>query len=176
MMEFFKRIKFWNNADRLGPDIPTTYWKLFFPKKAKKLCKKKFKYFGEGAEFRPGAYAINCSKISIGSRVVLRPTTMLFGNGPIIIEDDVMLGSGVHIYTANHDFSNPNISIIDQGHSDSKKVILKRGCWLGANVIILPGVIIGYNSIVAAGSIVIKDVPDYSLVAGNPAIVIRSLR
>ena len=172
-MELINRLKFWSEADRLGPDIPLTHWKLYFPRSARKLCKKKFKKFGEGTEFRPGAYAIHCDKISLGNRVVIRPSTMLFGNGEIIIEDNVMLGSGVHIYTGNHKFSNSGIPIIDQGHSDAKDVILQNGCWIGANVIILPGVVIGRNSVVGAGSIVTKNVPDFSLVVGNPAHVIR---
>ena len=175
-MELFSRIRFWKNADRLGPDIPLTHWKLYFPKKARKLCDEKFKRFGKGAEFRPGAYAVKCSKISLGNRVVIRPTTMLFGNGEIIVGDDVMLGSGVHIYTANHEFSNPDVPIIDQGHSEPQDVIIEQGCWIGANVIILPGVYIGRNSVVGAGSIVTKDVKEQVLVAGNPAKTIRKLK
>lgn len=174
-MELFKRILFWNNADRIGPDIPTTHWKLFFPRKARKFCVEKFKEFDEGAEFRPGAYAVNCCRISIGKRVVIRPNTMLFGSSNITIEDGVLIGSGVHVYTANHNFSNPNIPIIDQMHSPGKGVRLKKGCWIGANVIILPGVTIGINSVVGAGSIVTKNVPDRVVVAGNPAKQIKKI-
>jgi len=71
IFELFSRIKFWKNTDRLGPDIAGTHYKLYFKKAGRKLCEKKFKYFGEGAEFRPGAYAIACSKISIGKNVLL---------------------------------------------------------------------------------------------------------
>lgn len=179
-MNLLKRIKFWKNADRLGPDIPYTHWRLFFPDLMMDLCKRKFKYFGEGAEFRPGAFAISCSKISLGKNVIIRPTTMLFadtrdfGEG-IKIADDVMLGSGVHIYSVNHKFDNPEIPIINQGHSPSRQVILCEGCWIGANTIILPGVIVGKNSVVGAGSVVTKSIPDKVLAAGNPAKIIREL-
>lgn len=66
----------------------------------RELCIKKFKPFGEGSESRPGAYAVNCSQISIGANVVIRPGTMLFadnrpGGAKIIIEDKVSIGSGV---------------------------------------------------------------------------------
>ncbi|MCF8296148.1 MAG: hypothetical protein K9J13_01265 [Saprospiraceae bacterium] len=173
-------MKFWKTTDRLGPDILGTHYKLYFKKSAYKLCNNKFKYFGEGAEFRPGAYAYGCSKIHIGNRVVVRPTSMLFAdnreNGAeIVIEDGVLMGSGVQIYVVNHKFDNPEIPIIDQGHYDSKPVILKKGCWLGANVIVLPGVTIGENSVIGAGSIVSKNIPEKVLAAGNPAKVIRSL-
>ncbi len=177
-MELLKRIYFWNHADRLGPDMPTTHFKLFFKGSGRKLCLKKFKYVGEGAEFRPGAYAIACSKISIGKNVVIRPTTMLFAEpiydgGEITIEDNVLIGSGVHIYTTNHNFGNPDELVINQGYS-VKKVVLKSGCWIGANAIILPEVTIGNNSVVAAGSIVTKNVEDKVLVAGSPARIIRT--
>ena len=65
------RVRFWLNADRLGPDIALTHWQLHFKSTMRKLCKRRFKRFGDGAEFRPGAYAEACSKISIGDRVVV---------------------------------------------------------------------------------------------------------
>ena len=77
---------------------------------------RKFKYFGEGAEFRPGAYAEACSKISIGNNVVIRPGTFLFadpmdGGAGIVIEDQVLIGPSVHLYTNNHEFSDASKTI-----------------------------------------------------------------
>ncbi len=180
LMEFFKRVKFWKNTDRLGPDIPYTHWRLHFKSTMVSLCKKKFKYFDDTSEFRPGAYAIACSKICIGMRVVIRPNTMLFAdpseNGVgIIIDDDVSLGSGIQMYVQNHRFNNTAIAILDQGDCMSKKIVLKRGCWVGANVIILPGVTIGENAVVGAGSVVTKSIPDKVVAVGNPARIIRYL-
>lgn len=180
LKELRNRWQFWQNADRIGPDIPSNYWRLFFRSLMVKLCKDKFFFFGERAEVRPGAYIIGCSKISLGARVVLRPNTMIFAeskdiNPSVIIEDDVMLGSGVHIYVNNHSFKRTDLPIIDQGHSPVKQVILRKGCWIGANVIILPGVIIGQNTVVGAGSIVTKSIPDKVVAAGNPAKIIKYL-
>ncbi|MDQ0969211.1 acetyltransferase-like isoleucine patch superfamily enzyme [Flavobacterium sp. W4I14] len=93
----------------------------------------------------------------------------------ITIEDDVLIGCGVHIYVENHCFDDPNLPIIMQGHSQAKKVVLKKGCWIGANVIILPGVTIGESSVVGAGSVVTKSVPAHSVAVGNPAKVIKHL-
>ena len=174
------RIKFWLKADRLGPDMPLTHILLHFPLLMRRLCQKKFKRFGAKAEFRPGAYAVTCSKISLGDRVIIRPGTMLFADpGPngagIEIEDNVMLGSGVHIYCANHRFDNVEMPLIDQGHYESQSVTLKNGCWVGANAIILPGVVVGRNSVVGAGSIVTKDIPSGVVAVGNPAKVIKRL-
>ena len=87
-----------------------------------------------------------------------------------------MIGCGVHIYVENHRFDNPNFPIIDQGHTQAQMVTLKKGCWVGANTIILPGVTIGENAVVGAGSIVTKSVPDFTIAVGNPARVIKSIK
>lgn len=178
--DLIRKIKFDRKADRLGPDIPFTHWKLYFKKSMLKLCKKKFKLFSDTSDFRPGAYAICCSKISIGNRVVIRPGTMLFAepheNGVgITIEDDVLIGSGVHFYAGNHSFSRLDIPIIDQGHEEFKEIVLKRGCWVAANVTILPGVTIGENSVIAAGAVVTKSIPPGVVAGGVPAKIIKHI-
>jgi len=178
--EFVNKWRFWLSADRLGPDMPLTHIRLYINTPMRKLCKKMFNKFGDGAEFRPGAYAICCSKISIGNRVVIRPGTMLFAdprvNGAgIIIDDDVLIGSGAHLYCTNHRYDNPDKPIIDQGHYESKQIQLKSGCWIGANVVILPGVTVGHNAVVGAGSVVTRDIPDSVIAAGNPAQIIKRL-
>lgn len=180
LAEIWDRLRYWGEADRIGPDIPLTHWRLHFKSTMRRLCGSKFLRFGNGAEFRPGAYAICCSKISLGHRVIIRPGSMLFADprsdgAGITIEDDVMLGSGVHIYVHNHKFNDPSVPIIDQGYHQSEPVLLKRGAWIGAGAIILPGVIIGNNAVVGAGSIVTKDVPASTIVVGNPARVLRRI-
>lgn len=178
--EFFKKLRFWRSADRIGPDIPWNHWRLHFATSMRNLCTSKFLCFGVGAEFRPGAYAICCSKISLGARVIIRPGCMLFadpriGGASITIEADVMLGSNVQIYVHNHKFDDTSIPIIDQGFYPSESVVIKRGAWVGAGSIILPGVVIGENSVVTAGSVLTKAVPPRVVVGGNPARTIRTL-
>lgn len=181
IQDLINKYKFDKNSDRLGPDCPFTHWKLYFKSSMKKICKKRFKYFSDTSEFRAGAYAITCSKISLGKNVIIRPATMLFADprngdeGSILIEDDVMLGSGVHIYVANHKFDDITVPIIQQGHYEAKTVVLKKGCWIGANAVILPGVVIGENSVIGAGSIVTKNIPKNVVATGNPAKVIKNL-
>jgi len=180
ILEIINKIKFWHNADRIGPDILLTYWRIFFKSKMLKLCKQKFLFFDESSEIRPGAYIVGCSQISIGKRIIIRPGTMLHGESnsldtTIIIEDDVLIGCGVHIYVENHEFKNPFVVISEQGHSPAKQVLIKEGCWIGANVIILPGVTIGKNSVIGAGSIVTKSIEDNVVAAGNPARVIKKI-
>jgi acetyltransferase-like isoleucine patch superfamily enzyme len=180
--EVAERMKFWKQGDRIGPDILLSHWRLYFKSTMKKLCIEKFKYFGEGAEFRPGAYAEACSKISIGKNVVIRPNTFLIadprlGGGGIIIEDKVLIGPGVHLYTNNHKFSDKRKAIYDQGYpmpTQADSIHLKKGCWIGAGAIILPGVTVGVNAVVGAGSIVTKNVPDFTVAVGNPARFIKT--
>ncbi len=178
--DIYRSLKFSCQADRLGPDIAFTHWRLYFKSSMTRLCTEKFLKFGIGAEFRAGAYAVCCSKISLGNRVIIRPNCMLFADprkegAGITIEDDVMLGSAVHIYVHNHKFDDPSVPIIDQGHYESKPVLLEKGSWVGACSIILPGVTIGRNAVVGAGSVVTKDVNAFTMVAGNPAKVLRRI-
>ena len=178
VVDMWNQLRFWRTADRIGPDIPWTHWRLHFKSSMNRLCRSKFMKFGSDAEFRAGAYAICCSKISLGDRVVVRPGCMLFadprgGGAGITIENDVMLGSGVHIYVHNHRYTDPNIPIIDQGYFPSAPVLLEKGSWIGAGVVILPGVTIGRNSVVGAGAVVTRDVLPCTVVVGNPARVLR---
>lgn len=179
-LQLIKKYRFDIKTDRIGPDIPFTHWHLYFRNKMISLCKKKFKYFADTAQFRPGAYAIGCSKIKIGNRVVVRPGCMLFGESDsletsIFIEDDVMMGCGVHFYINNHKFERLDIPLIDQGYYPDKPIILKNGCWIGANSILLPGVEIGENTVIGAGSIVTKSFPSGVIAAGNPAKIIKKI-
>lgn len=179
--ELSSRLKFWRSADRVGPDIPLTHWRLHFPSLARKLCTRRFAAFGEGSDFRPGAYAVACSKIHIGERVTIRPGSMLFAfphgeAGAIRIEDDVLIGSCLHVYTADHEFSDPDVLIALQGHRPAADVVIRRGAWLGANVTLLAGVEIGEGAVVGAGAIVTKSVPPFAIAVGSPAKVVSSRR
>jgi acetyltransferase-like isoleucine patch superfamily enzyme len=181
LTDIINAVRFWRTADRIGPDIPLTHWRLHFKSTMRRLCDSKFLKFGIGAEFRAGAYAFCCSKISLGDRVIIRPGCVLFAypsedGAGITIEDDVMLGSGVHIYVADHKFNDTTVAIIGQGHSRSEPVLIERGAWIGAGVIILPGVTIGRNAVVGAGSVVTKDVPGCAVAVGNPARVVRLIK
>jgi acetyltransferase-like isoleucine patch superfamily enzyme len=180
IQELIKKVKFWKECDRIGADIPWTHWRLYFRSTMTKLCKEKFFHFGENSEIRPYVYVIGCSQVHIGKNVILRPNTMIHAKSDsidvsVFVDDNVLVGSGVHIYVENHAFERNDVDIIEQGHSKAKKVTLRKGCWIGANVVILPGVEIGENAVVAAGSIVTKSVPSRTLAGGNPAKVIKIL-
>lgn len=175
-----RKIKFWLFSKRIGPDMPLTHWLLYFNYLGRKLCVSKFARFGSNSFVRPGVYIVASDKVIIGCDVTLRPGTMLHAdpreNGAeIIIEDKVLIGSSVHVYVDTHAYDNFDIPIFDQGFYESKGVVLKKGCWIGANSIILPGVTIGRNSVIGAGSVVTKSIPDYCVAVGNPAKVINKI-
>lgn len=178
LKEIYNKILFCNHADRIGPDMPFSHWRLHFKSTMLKLCKSKFKFFDNSADFRAGAYAVCCSSISIGKNVVIRPSTMIFSDefAQIIIEDDVMMGAGVHFYVNNHKFDRLDIPLIDQGYYPSENIVVKKGAWIGANAILLPGVTIGKNSVIGAGSIVTKSIPDYCVAVGSPAKIIKKIK
>ncbi len=106
----------------------------------------------------------------IGKRVFINHACTFLDIGGITIEDDVQIG--------------PNVNVLTEGHpldpAERRKlivtpVVIKRNAWIGAAATILPGVTVGENSVVAAGSVVTKDVPDNSVVVGIPAKVIKKL-
>lgn len=108
------------------------------------------------------------NNLHIGENVFINPHFKCMSAGNIYIEDDVQIAFGVSIITNNHDFYDREILTI-------KDVRIKQGAWIGANSTILPGVTIGENAIVGAGSIVTHDVPKNTMVAGNPAREIKKL-
>ena len=90
--------------------------------------------------------------------------------GPVIIGNHVNLAQGITVTALNHNFEDSNKRIDEQGVSTSA-VIIEDDIWIGANAVILPGVTIGHHSVVAAGAVVTKDIPDNSIAIGVPAIV-----
>ncbi len=108
----------------------------------------------------------------IGNNVGIAQNCFIQVRGKVIIEDNVIFGPNVSIFSENHIFENPDLPISLQGEI-RKGVTIKKGVWIGARATILDGVTVGENSIVAAGSIVTKDVPAYSVVGGIPSKVIK---
>jgi acetyltransferase-like isoleucine patch superfamily enzyme len=179
-MAVMRRIRWWYSADRIGPDMLSTHWMLFFPRLAERLCKRKFARFGLNAEFRPGAYAVTCSRIYIGDNVTVRPGSVFVADrddpaGTIVVENGVLLGAGVHIYTTNHIFEDVQRPIREQGFKAAECVCIKAGAWIGANAVLLPGVTVGRNAVIGAGSVVARSIPDFAVAVGAPCRVIKNL-
>jgi acetyltransferase-like isoleucine patch superfamily enzyme len=108
--------------------------------------------------------------ITIGKNVFINHACTFLDMGGITIEDNVLIGPKVNLITENHP-----IKPEDRKSLICKPIVIKRNVWIGAGAIILPGVTVGENSIVAAGSVVTKDVPMNTVVGGVPARIIKVL-
>jgi maltose O-acetyltransferase len=100
----------------------------------------------------------------LGTNCIIQSNTFIGKN--------VIMGPDVKIYTKNHKFDRLDIPIQNQGHT-LEKVIICDDVWIGANTIVLPGVKINSHSIVAAGSVVTKDIPQFAIVGGVPAKILK---
>ncbi len=94
-------------------------------------------------------------------------------NGKVIIGNNVMMGPEVAIFARNHAFDRTDVSMDQQGFSEEKPVVIGNDVWIGARVLILPGVHVGNGAVLGAGAVVTKDVPDYAIVGGNPARILK---
>lgn len=93
----------------------------------------------------------------------------------VILENEVLLSPNVIISDHSHETSILDRSILNSGISKAKSVRLKKGCWVGANSVILPGVTIGEHSVIGANSVVRKSVPNFCVAVGSPARIVKKL-
>lgn len=119
-----------------------------------------------GAHFTPDVCLGDGSGIGVDCEI----------NGPVIIGKNVLMGPEVVVYTSNHRYKDSSTPIVMQGFSPSEKVVIGDDVWIGRRVMIMPGCHIGGGSVLAAGAVVTKDVPEYSIVGGVPAKVIGKRR
>lgn len=111
--------------------------------------------------------------IVIGDRVTATGNLQVAAMSTITIEDDVMLATNVNITDGLHGYENANEPFKYQKMFRIAPITIKRGCWIGQNVVILPGVTIGEFTIIGANSVVTESVPDRSIAVGAPASVIK---
>lgn len=123
--------------------------------------------------FCTGIIAQKGTGITIGDRTGISARAYFAGQGGITIGNDVIMGPNVQIFSENHAFADPGLTIKEQGVIKDP-VVIGNNCWIGGGATILAGVHIGDGCVVAAGSVVTKSVAANSIVAGVPAKVIKS--
>jgi acetyltransferase-like isoleucine patch superfamily enzyme len=112
------------------------------------------------------------SKFRIDITSHLKSDTFIECSGGVYIGRYFHTGKGLTIFSTNHNY-NSELSIPYDAINIEKPVIIKDFVWCGANVTIVPGVTVGEGVVIGAGSVVTKDVPDYAIIGGNPAKVLK---
>lgn len=131
--------------------------------------------FGKSDEttfVNPPFYCDYGSRIEVGRNCFINYNCTMLDNAKITLGDNCFLAPNVSIYTAGHPL-HPEIRAL--GYEYGIAVSVGDNVWIGGNTVICPGVHIGNNVVIGAGSVVTKDIPDWSLAAGNPCRVIRQI-
>lgn len=131
-----------------------------------------FERFGEGTVLKPVLRCDYGFNIAIGERTFINYDCVFLDCNRITIGDEVQIAPGVHLYTATHPIE---AEARRSGVEFALPVTIADGVWLGGGSIVCPGVSIGENTVVGAGSVVTRDLPANVLAAGNPCRVLRRL-
>ena len=153
----------------------------FFHKKGKGACIRRRTRLDvvPWNQFELGAFStiedFSAINNGVGSVIIGERTKIGLSNtiiGPVTIGNDIRLAQNITLSGLNHNYEDINIPIHKQGVSTAP-IHIDDNTWIGANVVVLAGVTVGKHSIVAAGSVVTKNIPPYSVAVGNPARIIK---
>ena len=129
--------------------------------------------YGENLFILPPIHAnFGLKHVHFGKNVFINFNSTFVDDGEITIGDDVMVGPNVSFITASHPIS-PRLR--KKKLQYNKPIRIGTNVWIGSNVVILPGVTIGDNSVIGAGAVVTKDVPSNVVVVGNPSKILREI-
>lgn len=138
----------------------------------KKLLKQLLGKLGRSSTIKAPFHCEYGKTISIGKRTLINMNVTILDGAPITIGNNVLIGPGTGIFSATHplDYRKRREFIVE-----CNSIVIEDDVWVGGNVTINPGVTIGRGSVVGSGSVVTADVPPLSVVAGNPARVVKEL-
>lgn len=160
--------EYWFEAQQITMELNTKY---HTPEEIRELfAKLTADKIDDSCMIIPPFYTEFGKNTKIGKNVFINSCCHFQDNGGIEIGDNTMLGCRVIIATLNHDI-NPETRL----NSTPKQVKIGKNVWIGANCTILPGVTIGDNSVIGAGSVVVKNIPANSIAVGNPAKIIKKI-
>lgn len=125
---------------------------------------------GNPSMIGPNLYIGNGKNIKIGSGCRINENVYL---EKVTLGNDVLIAPNVSILSRMHAFDRTDIPMSLQGYSQERAVIISDDVWIGRNAVVLPGVTIGRGAIVGAGAVVTRSVPDFAIVAGVPAKIVR---
>jgi acetyltransferase-like isoleucine patch superfamily enzyme len=148
------------------------YWLVFLniQNKVNEYQKKSLRHCGKAVHFGSNVVISVPGNVSIGDNSALNENVHVLGGGGVVIEDGVWIANGASIISVTHP---TGVESISKHPLELKTVHIEGDAWIGAQAIILPGVRIGRSSIVGAGAVVTKDVPERTIVCGVPAKILR---
>ncbi|MCD7775340.1 MAG: sugar O-acetyltransferase [Clostridiales bacterium] len=141
--------------------------------KRDELLKEMFAEIGEGCYIEPPLHTnFGGAHVHFGKSVYANFNLMLVDDTHIYVGDYTMFGPNVTVATAGH----PILPVLrEAAYQYNMEVRIGRNCWIGAGAIILPGITIGDNTVVGAGSVVTKDLPSNVVAVGNPCKILRPI-
>jgi len=129
---------------------------------------------GVDVNIERGAWFGSGKGVVVGDRSDIGMDALVIG--PVTIGKDVMMGPRCILVASQHETSSVDVPMNQQGFRPDRRIVIEDDVWIGAGSTILPGRRIGTGSIVGAGAVVVTDVPPYTVVAGNPARVVKQRR
>lgn len=136
-----------------------------------RCCRNIFKYCGKNVNIERKAHFGSGINIEIGDNSGIGMNASIPGNTKI--GRNVMMGPDCFILGHNHAFERVDIPMIDQGFGEARQTIIEDDVWIGRNVLMTPGRVIKHGSIIAAGCVLCKNFPEYSVIGGNPSVLIK---
>lgn len=136
------------------------------------VCKHIFKKIGKNVNIEKGACFGDGMELEIGDNSGLGINCFVPSN--IIIGSNVMMGPNVYILSQNHAFSRIDIPMIEQGYVDGKRTVIEDDVWIGRDVTFTMGRHVSQGSVIGACTLLCKDFPAYSVIGGNPSVLIKS--
>jgi acetyltransferase-like isoleucine patch superfamily enzyme len=131
---------------------------------------------GPHAYFEPGVWITSdAGRISIGGGSLLNLNVMLAAVAEVSIGEHCMLANGCLVTDGDHRFADPDVPVPWQGFTSKGPVRIGDNVWLGANVVVTSGVTIGRRAVIGANSVVTSDIPEFTIAAGAPARVLKSV-
>ncbi len=132
---------------------------------------------GEGALFEPGVWitAPGSARVRIGAGTFLNQGVMVAAHELVEIGEHCMLANGCFVSDASHRYDDPDKPVPWQGFTSKGPTRIGANCWLGAGVVVTSGVTVGERCVIGAGSVVTHDIPPFSVAAGAPARVLKSV-
>lgn len=141
--------------------------------KRNKLLKEMFASIGENCYIEPPFHANHAGRhVHFGNNVYANFNLTCVDDTHIYVGDNTMFGPNVVLATAGHPI---DVSLRSKGYQYNVPIHIGKNCWFGAGVIVLPGVTIGDNTVIGAGSVVTKDIPANVIAVGNPCKVVREI-